>query len=145
MALRMRLPSGISLLVPSRGRDSLVLVATRAHQMQDERTVGHPIKDDVLQMPRDAFPTPTGISDNGAESRENAGAGIRGFAASSISEAYELPDGPMGVPQVADYPRTSKTSVYKPIERQKIPAMRIGRLLKTLLLLANQSRLFWPM
>lgn len=42
--------------------------------MQDERTVGHPMKDDILQMPRDAFPTPIGISDNDAESRENAGA-----------------------------------------------------------------------
>lgn len=37
----------------------------------------------------------------------------------------------MDVPQVADYSRVSKTSVYKLIERQKIPAIRIGRLLKS--------------
>ncbi|ERL06097.1 hypothetical protein J2S71_001045 [Olsenella profusa DSM 13989] len=30
--------------------------------MQDERTVGHPMRDDILQMPRNAFPAPTGIS-----------------------------------------------------------------------------------
>ena len=42
--------------------------------MRDERTVGHPIKDDILQMPRDAFPARAGISDNDAESRENVGA-----------------------------------------------------------------------
>ena len=46
--------------------------------MQDERTVGHPMKDDILQMPRDAFPVSTGISDNGSESRENAGLGFKG-------------------------------------------------------------------
>lgn len=33
----------------------------------------------------------------------------------------------MDVPQVAEYLRISKTSVYKLIERQKIPAIRIGR------------------
>ena len=106
------------------------LVATRGRQMQDERTVGHPMKDDILQMPRDAFPTPIGISDNDAESRENAGAEIRGSAASSTSETYDLPDGLMDVPQVAEYLRVSKTSAYKLIERQKIPAIRIGRLLR---------------
>nr|WP_314783854.1 helix-turn-helix domain-containing protein [Olsenella uli] len=36
----------------------------------------------------------------------------------------------MDVPQVTDYPRVSKTSVYKLIERQKIPAIGIGRLLR---------------
>ena len=81
-------------------------------------------------MPRDAFPTPTGISDNSAESRENAGAGIRGPAAPSASEANDLPDGLMDVPQVAGYPRASKTSVYEPTERQRIPAIRIGRPLR---------------
>ena len=80
--------------------------------MRDERTVGHPMKDDILQMPRDAFPT------------------IRGSAASSTSETYDLPDGLMDVPQVAEYLRVSKTSAYKLIERQKIPARRIGRLLR---------------
>ena len=59
-------------------RDSLGLVATQAHQIPDERTVGHPMKDDILQMPRDAFPPHQEISDNDAENRENAGAEIRG-------------------------------------------------------------------
>ncbi|AJC69274.1 DNA-binding protein [Trueperella pyogenes TP8] len=98
--------------------------------MRDERTVGHPMKNDILQMPRDTFPAHTGISDNEVESRENAGAEIRGSAASSTSEASDLADGLMDVPQVADYLRVSKTSVYKLIERQKIPAIRIGRLLR---------------
>ena len=61
--------------------------------MQDERTVSHSMKDDVLQMPREAFPAQQGISDNGSESRENAGAGMRGPTASSTSEANDLPDG----------------------------------------------------
>lgn len=98
--------------------------------MRDESTVGHPMKDDILQMPRDAFPARTGISDNDAESHENVGAEIRGSAASSTSETYDLPDGLMDVPQVAEYLRVSKTSVYRLIERQKIPARRIGRLLR---------------
>jgi len=98
--------------------------------MRDERTVDHPMKDDILQMPRDAFPAPTGISDNGSESRENGGTRMRGPAASSASEANDLPDGLMEVPQIADYPHVSKTSVYKLIERQKISTMRIGRLLR---------------
>lgn len=42
----------------------------------------------------------------------------------------DLPDGLMHVPQIADYLRVSKTSVYKLIKRQKIPAIRIGRLLR---------------
>lgn len=88
------------------------------------------MKDDILQMPRDAFPAPIVISDNDAESRENAGAEIRGSAASSTSETYDLPDSLMDMPQIAEYLRVSKTSVYKLIERQKIPAIRIGRLLR---------------
>ena len=98
--------------------------------MQDERTVGHPMRDDILQIPRDAPPTSTGISDNGSESRENAEAEIRGSAAFSTSEASDLANGLMDVPQVAEYLRVSKTSVYKLIERQKIPAIRIVRLLR---------------
>lgn len=35
----------------------------------------------------------------------------------------------MDVPQVADYLRVSKASACKPIERQKISAIRTGRLL----------------
>ena len=38
----------------------------------------------------------------------------------------------MDVPQVADYPHVSKTSAYRPIERQKIPARAC----------THQSRLF---
>lgn len=71
--------------------------------MRDERTVGHPMKDDILQMPRDAFPARTGISDKDAESRENVGAEIRGFAASSTSEASGLPDCLMDVLQVTRF------------------------------------------
>lgn len=89
--------------------------------MRDERRLGHPMKDDILQMPRDAFPVSLGISDNDAESRENVGAEKRRAAASSTSEANDLPDGLMDVPQVAKYLRVSKTSVYKLIERQRIP------------------------
>ncbi|KRO12020.1 hypothetical protein IV77_GL001658 [Olsenella uli DSM 7084] len=63
------------------------------HQMQDERTVSHSMKGDILQMPREAFPVHQGISDNDAEGRENAGAGMRGPTASSTSEANDLPDG----------------------------------------------------
>lgn len=111
-------------------RGSLGLVATQTHQMQDEEEVGHPMGDDILQMTRDAFPTPIGISDNDAESRENAGAEIRGSVASSTSETYDLPDGLMDVPQIAEYLRVSKTSACKFIERQKIPTIRIGGLLR---------------
>lgn len=55
---------------------------------------------------------------------------MRGSAASSASEANDLPDELMDVPQIADYPHVSKMSVYKLIERQKFPAIRIGRLLR---------------
>lgn len=89
------------------------------------------MKDDIPQMPRDAFPTPTGISDNDAECRENVRAEIQEFAVSSTSEANGPPDGLMDVPQVAEYLHASEASVYKPIERQKIPAIRIGRFLKS--------------
>lgn len=66
------------------------------------------MKDDILQMPRDAFLVHQGISDNDAESRENAGTEIRGSAASSAPEANDLPDDLMDVPQVADYLRVSE-------------------------------------
>ncbi len=71
--------------------------------MQDERTVSHSMKDDVLQMPRDAFPASTEISDNDSGSHKNAGAGMREPTASSTSEASDLPDGLMNVPQVAKH------------------------------------------
>lgn len=69
------------------------------------------MKDDIPQMPREAFPVHQGISDNDAESRENVGAEIRRSAASSTSETYDLPDGLMDVPQVTEYLCVSKTSV----------------------------------
>ena len=81
-------------------------------------------------MPRDAFPVQQGISDNDSESRENVGSEKLGSNASSTSKAYDLPDGLTDASQIADYLRVSKTSVYKLIERQKIPAIRIGRLLR---------------
>ena len=80
------------------------------------------MKDDILQMPHDAFPAHPEISDTDSECRENAGAEIRGSAGSSASEASDLPDGFMDAPQVADYPRVSETSVCKLTERQEIPA-----------------------
>lgn len=79
------------------------------------------MKDDILQMPRDTFPAQRGISDNDAESRENAGAEIRGSAASSTSEANGLPDGLMDVSQVTDYPRVSKTSVTSSSSGRRSP------------------------
>ena len=103
-------------------------VATQAHQMQGERMEGRPVKDDILQMQRDAFPARTGISDNDAESRENAGAKIREPAAVPSFEADDLPEGLMNVPQAADHLRISKTSARKLVERQAIPAVRTWRL-----------------
>ena len=79
------------------------------------------MKDDILKMPREAFPVHQGISDNDAESRENAGAEIRGSAASSTSEANDLPDGLMDVPQVAEYLRVSKTSVTSSSSSRRFP------------------------
>lgn len=100
--------------------------------MSDGRTVDHPMNDDILQMPRDALPTPIGISDNDAESRENVGAKIRESAVSSTSETNDLPDDLMDVPRIAEYLHVSKTSVYKLIECQQITVIRIRRLLKTM-------------
>ena len=37
---------------------------------------------------------------------------------------------PLDVTEVAEYLRISRSSVYKLIERQQIPAIRIGRLLR---------------
>ena len=99
-------------------------VATQAHQMQGERMEGRPDKEDILQMQCDAFPARTGISDNDAENRENAGAKIREPAAVPSFEADDLPEGLMDVPQAADHLRISKTSARKLVERQAIPAVR---------------------
>lgn len=79
------------------------------------------MKDDIPQMPREAFPVHQGIPDNDAKSRENVGAEIRGSAASSTSETYDLPDGLMDVPQVAEYLRVSKTSVTSSSSGRRCP------------------------
>ncbi len=88
--------------------------------MQDERRVSHPMKDGILQMPRDAFAAQQGISDNETESREPAGAEIRQSAASSTSEANDL-HCLMNALQVADCMSVSKMSAYKLVEQEKIP------------------------
>lgn len=77
-------------------------------------------------MPRDAFPAPTGILDNDANSHENTGTEIRESDTSSTSEASDLPDGIMDVPQAADYLRVPKTSAHKTNERQKNPPLEAG-------------------
>ncbi|ERL11712.1 DNA binding domain protein, excisionase family [Coriobacteriaceae bacterium BV3Ac1] len=70
------------------------------------------------------------LSDNGCVDRENAEAENRGFAAFSTSDASDQVDTLLDVSQVAEYLRISWSSVYKLIERQQIPAIRIGRLLR---------------
>ena len=69
-----------------------------------------------------------GSPDNGSASRENAE--IWGFAVSPTSDANYSGDSLLDVSQVAEYLRVSRSSVYKMIERQQIPAIRIGRLLR---------------
>ena len=81
-------------------------------------------------MPRDAFPAHQGTSGGDAEGRESAGAEMRGSAAAPASEANDLPDALMDVPQVAGCLRIPKTSARKLIGRQEIPAIRIGGLLR---------------
>lgn len=71
-----------------------------------------------------------GSPDNGSASRENAEAEIWGFAVSPTSDANYSGDSLLDVSQVAEYLRVSRSSVYKMIERQQIPAIRIGRLLR---------------
>ena len=70
------------------------------------------------------------LSDNGYINRENAEAENWGFAASSTSDANDQGDTLLDVSQVAEYLRISRSSVYKLIEQQQIPAIRIGRLLR---------------
>ena len=67
------------------------------------------MKDDILQMPRDAYPAPHAISDNDAESRENTRAEIRGSATSPTADGSDRPDGRMDGPQFAAYLRGWKT------------------------------------
>lgn len=72
-------------------------------------------------MPRDEFSTQRGISDNSAKSFENTGKKIQEPAASSTSKLNEPPDDLIDVLQVTDCLHAPKTSIYKLIERQKIP------------------------
>ena len=55
---------------------------------------------------------------NDVESRKNTGAKKQGSATSQVSEANDLTDGLMDVPQVANDLRISRTSVYRLIEQQ---------------------------
>ena len=110
-------------------RDSLGLVATQAHQIPDERTVGHPMKDDILQMPRDAFPPHQEISDNDAENRENAGAEIRGCCLLDI-QSERTARRPHRRAAGRGLHECIEDVDHKPIERQKIPAIWIGGLLR---------------
>lgn len=41
--------------------------------MQDERTVRHPMKENILQRPRDAFSVRQGLSDNDTERQKMPG------------------------------------------------------------------------
>lgn len=86
------------------------------------------MRDDIFHMRRDASPVGV-IGDNVAEGRGDAGAGNREPAAST-SDVNGPSDVLMDVSQVAEYLRISRSSVYKLIERQQIPAIRIGRLLR---------------
>ncbi|WP_314784045.1 helix-turn-helix domain-containing protein [Olsenella uli] len=67
---------------------------------------------------------------NERASHENAGAMKRGSAAPTTAGAHDQGDALLDVSQVAEYLRISRSSVYKLIERQQIPAIRIGRLLR---------------
>ena len=75
----------------------------------------------ILQIPRDEFSTQQGISDNNAKSFENTGGRIQEPAVSSTSKLNKLPDDLIDVLQVTDCLHVPKTSIYKLIERQKIP------------------------
>ena len=68
--------------------------------------------------------------DNGTDSRGNAGAGNWEPAAPSTPDGNDQGDVLLDALEVADYLRISRSSVYKLIERQQIPAIRIGRLLR---------------
>lgn len=92
------------------------------------------MEDDIFSMERDPGHDAAGLggatSDNRAENREGAEAGKRGFAATPSSDIHGQDDALLDVPEVAEYLRISRSSVYKLIERQQIPAIRIGRLLR---------------
>lgn len=63
-------------------------------------------------------------------SDENTGARQKGEPAFKVAETSNKDDSMLDVSQVAEYLRISRSMVYKLIEGQRIPAIRIGRLLR---------------
>lgn len=110
------------------------LLATRRHQTAADakREVSHETKHLPAQTLLDSGGGKTCRStrDNGTDSRGNAGAGNREPAVPSTPVGSDQGDTLLDVSEVADYLRISRSSVYKLIERQQIPAIRIGRLLR---------------
>jgi excisionase family DNA binding protein len=92
------------------------------------------MREDVFSMQRDPGHNAAGLngarSDNGIANREGVEAGKRGFAAAPSSDIHGQDVALLDVTEVAEYLRISRSSVYKLIERQQIPAIRIGRLLR---------------
>ena len=92
------------------------------------------MRQDIFELRR--FPTPAeekrvgATRDNGTDSRGNAGAGNREPIVPSTPDGNDQGDVLLDVLEVADYLRISRSLVYKLIERQQIPAIRIGRLLR---------------
>ena len=69
-------------------------------------------------------------SDNGIANREGVEAGKWEFAAAPSSDIHGQDDVLRVGTEVAEHLRISQSSVYKLIDRQQIPAIRIGRLLR---------------
>ena len=90
------------------------------------------MNEDIFRMQRNPGHNAAGLngarSDNGIANREGIEAGNRGFAAAPSSDIHGQDDALLDVTEVAEYLRISRSSVYKLIERQQIPAIRIGRL-----------------
>lgn len=92
------------------------------------------MRQDIFQLRRSSTPAEEkrvgATRDNGTDSRGNAGAGNREPAVPSTPVGSDQRNTLLDVSEVADYLRISRSSVYKLIERQQIPAIRIGRLLR---------------
>lgn len=92
------------------------------------------MREDTFSMQRDPGHNAAELngtrSDNGIANREGVEAGKRGFAAAPSSDIHGQDDALLDVTEVAEYLRISRSSVYKLIERQQIPAIRIGRLVR---------------
>lgn len=103
----------------------------RTERMTNERW--H-MNEDIFRMQRNPGRNAAGLdgagSDNGIANREGVEAGKWGFAAAPSSDIHGQDDALLDVTEVAEYLRISRSSVYKLIERQQIPAIRIGRLLR---------------